>query len=269
MVFEGSLIVSPSKEEVPSYLNPAILLLCVEAIDERDCFTVALSGGSLPGFLSKMKESAAKLNIEPRFEKWHVILADERCVPLSDPDSNLGALKQELFSSISIPESQIFGISEEKLKESTSSVAAAYESVVKSVMEKSGGQLDLAVLGFGPDGHTCSLFPGHPLLEERNLWVAPIEDSPKPPPNRITLTFAVLNTKTRHIIFCGSGASKAPILQEIFASVKKLEDDVFKVTMKEPFPYPCAGVLPNSNGVENSLTYVVDKEAIDGVFISE
>ena len=129
----------------------------------------------------------------------------------------------------------------------------------------------MAVLGFGPDGHTCSLFPDHALLKEESKLVASITDSPKPPPSRITLTFKVLNTMTRHVIFCGAGGSKGPIVRNAFISLDpsdaKYEVDggaLYKVTLeKDPAPYPCSMVVPNIAGETNSLTWLVDADAMN------
>ena len=275
----GYLLVAPVKSDVPPILNAAIVDICKEAIDSRGVFTIALSGGSLPGFLGTVTEAFATKSVDPRYEAWRVVLADERCVPSDHADSNLGSLRSKFLSATTIDPSRVYGINEEKLSVSTQAVATDYESVLKPVLAESGGQLDLAVLGFGPDGHTCSLFPGHALLKETSVMVAPIEDSPKPPPKRITLTYPVLNTMTRHVIFCGAGGSKAPILQAIFSSVAKAKaaaeggsgstkETKYDITIQQPAPYPCAGVVPDSEGTNNTLTWIVDDAAMEGVKVT-
>lgn len=66
------------------------------------------------------------------------------------------------------------------------------------------------LLGMGPDGHIASLFPGHPLLKENEKWVTFIKDSPKPPPERITFTFPVINSSAYiAMVVCGAGKSSA------------------------------------------------------------
>eukprot|EP00246_Nothoceros_aenigmaticus_P003219 TRINITY_DN1422_c0_g1_i4.p1 TRINITY_DN1422_c0_g1~~TRINITY_DN1422_c0_g1_i4.p1 ORF type:complete len:102 (-),score=12.27 TRINITY_DN1422_c0_g1_i4:191-496(-) len=67
----------------------------------------------------------------------------------------------------------------------------------------------------GPDGHVASLFPNHPLVSVKDKWVASITDSPKPPPERITLTFPVINSAA-HIAFVATGSGKADMVKSIF-----------------------------------------------------
>jgi hypothetical protein len=149
---DASLVVASRNDEVASILNAVIVKICEKAIAARGTFTVALSGGSLPSFLAGVDEAFKEAGVDAKYSCWQVILADERCVPSHDPDNNLRAIREDFLSKVPILDEHVHGIDERKLDESTEAVACAYEQVVKTVMESSGGLLDLAVLGFGPDG---------------------------------------------------------------------------------------------------------------------
>ena len=261
-----SLQVAPTKAEIASaLLIPKLLDLSTNAIQQRGCFTIALSGGSLPSLLSGLKEIK-----EIDWSKWHVLLADERCVPLTSADSNLGALKQAFLDQVPIPATQVYGINESLIQVSPKAVAEEYESIVQQVLRKSGNSekeedrlmLDVAVLGFGPDGHTCSLFPNHALLKEDTKWVAGISDSPKAPPERITLTYPVLNQRTRHVLVVGAGASKQPIVGQTCLvcqtkAIKQKGYDEYACELASPAPFPVGRVYP-----KESLTWMIDQEAL-------
>jgi 6-phosphogluconolactonase len=84
-----------------------------------------------------------------------------------------------------------------------------YDRQLRALLGAHADQIDIAVLGMGPDGHTASLFPGYPALDApEDLLAIAVEDSPKPPPTRISLTPAALN-RAATAIFLVSGADKA------------------------------------------------------------
>eukprot|EP00662_Eupelagonemidae_sp_cell21_P018637 gene18637-13591_t len=144
------------------------------------------------------------------WSKWHVVFADERFVPLDHKDSNYRACDDALFSAVTIPDSQVYKIDPDA--SNVAECAAAYETSVRTACgapflcgPTETPTIDMLLLGMGPDGHTLSLFPQHPLLDEHTAVVAPITDSPKPPPQRVTLTLPVCK-KAREIVFvCTEG----------------------------------------------------------------
>jgi 6-phosphogluconolactonase len=269
--YSANLIVADSVGTIPVHLNAAVVQYSQLAIQDHGSFTIALSGGSVPSFLSSLPDAFATAGIDnPSYDKWYILLADERCVNLDHEDSNLGSIRNKVLSKLSIPDNQVYSIDVSLLGAPTSAIAADYEIKLISVLQKSNNKLDLAILGFGPDGHTCSLFPDHELLFEQSLLVASLDDSPKPPPQRITLTFPVLNTMTHNIIFCGAGESKAPILKSVFTTIQKsntcMENgagEQYTVTYSNPPPFPCAMVQPTSN--DSTVVWIVDTDAMKGI----
>lgn len=147
----------------------------------------------------------------------HVFYADERIVPLDHEDSNHKLAKDTLFSKVSIPPDNIHTI-DYSLQDDLEELSDAYEKeLIREFAQRDSARFpvfDLILLGIGPDGHTASLFPGHELLSESDRWVAYIEDSPKPPPRRVTLTYPVINHAAR-VAFVATGKGKVQILHDI------------------------------------------------------
>ena len=147
MSYKAKLLISPSKSSVGSILSVPIVESCKLTLNDRNSFIIALSGGSLPSFLQTLPQAFQSAGVDPQWEKWHVMLADERCVVSTDADSNLGAIQSSFINRVPIPKSRVYGIDEALLGDSTDAVAAAYEDkVLKPLLEKSGGMLDCAVL---------------------------------------------------------------------------------------------------------------------------
>jgi 6-phosphogluconolactonase len=157
----------------------------------------ALSGGTTP-------RRAYEL-LGERLPDWsdiHFWFADERCVGPDDPESNYRLVRETLDA----PGATIHRAQGERGPEAG---AAAYAAELRDVV------LDVALLGMGPDGHTASLFPGAEELRAEGIAIG-VHGSPKPPPERISLTLPYL-AESRRLVLLVTGAAKAEPLAQVVA----------------------------------------------------
>jgi 6-phosphogluconolactonase len=185
--------------------------LATMAVAERGQFTVALSGGSTPRAMYTLlaaEENAARID----WTKVHVFWGDERCVPPDHPGSSFRMARETLLDHVPLPEGNLHRVRGELDPEEA---ARAYAAELQSFFGTEWPCFDLVLLGMGSDGHTASLFPGSPALDERRRSVVAVtahyEDRPA---QRVSLTAPAINT-ARQIIFLVAGASKAGIVSAV------------------------------------------------------
>jgi 6-phosphogluconolactonase len=130
---------------------------------------------------------------------------DERAVPASDPESNFALAEALWLHPARVPDERIHRMPADTAD--LPAAAARYADELDRVLGRSG-RFDVVLLGVGPDGHVASLFPGHAALRETRHPVVAIEDAPKPPPRRLTLTLPVLVAAAR-LVVVAFGESKA------------------------------------------------------------
>jgi 6-phosphogluconolactonase len=137
------------------------------------------------------------------WSRLHVFWGDERCVPPEDPASNYRMAREALLSRLDLGPEQVHRIPTELEPERC---AQAYEQILLRAFD-GHVRFDLLLLGIGSDGHTASLFPGSPALEERERLVTAVS-APGGGPDRVTLTLPAFET-ARSGLFLASGAEKA------------------------------------------------------------
>jgi 6-phosphogluconolactonase len=176
------------------------------AIAERGSFSIAVPGGSaaehlLPGLIGAPVD----------WPRVHVFWVDERIVPPDDLESNYRVARSAWLDHVPLPAE---GVHRMRGDDPVPVVAAA--TYARILRERLGDppRIDLVLLGMGQDGHVASLFPGHRLLRAWDRTVAALDDAPKPPARRITLTLPAL-TAARHVVVFAAGAAKSPAMQDV------------------------------------------------------
>lgn len=183
------------------------------AVEQRGRAQLALSGGGTP---QRTYELLAQ-----ELESWEAVevwFADERCVPPQDEQSNYLMAAQTLLQQVALQPDAVHRMQGELGPQEG---ARRYAQELRDRLadpQTPVPSLDLIVLGIGPDGHVASLFPGAPTLQapEQELCLA-VHDSPKPPPERITLSLSVLRA-ARRCVLLATGASKADAVSAALAT---------------------------------------------------
>lgn len=169
---------------------------------------VALAGGATP--------KAAYQRLAARCPPWRRVafyFGDERCVPPDDPASNYRMARLALFDKTPLTPEQVHRIRGELPPED-----AALEAEAQLRAQVGGDPFpafDLMVLGLGPDGHTASLFPGHPALQERERAVLAVHREDLPQPWRVTMTLPVLNASRRVLMMVADGAKSRMVARAL------------------------------------------------------
>jgi 6-phosphogluconolactonase len=237
-----------SIEQNESSTVQALIRNVIKAIEclhlKRDFITIGLSGAQNVQYLSNQiglfREQFKMFNDKLRF-----VFCDERFVPFESEESTFGSyVRAGFFQSIQVPLENVYAI--DPNAPNVEKCAEEYEHRIRSLLNEQNG-FDILLLSYGPDGHTCSLFPNHKLFleaDKQTNLVLPIADSPKPPPQRVTLTLPFIK-RSIYLFFLAISDVKAKITREILVDKNK--------------HLPTTNISLNSP--KSSLMWFMDKEA--------
>lgn len=181
-----------SQDEINQAAVMHIMQLAKKSINKYGSFLIVLAGGSTPKAVYKLL-SRQKVD----WSKWHIFHNDDRCLPVDDDERNSKMAREAWLNQVDIPENQIHDIPAEL---GNVEGAKAYTETLRGVRT-----FDLVILGLGEDGHTASLFPGQ--VVDNTADAVPVQDAPKPPSDRITISQNRLN-HANEVMFLVTGAGK-------------------------------------------------------------
>lgn len=188
------------------------------ATESRGSFTIALSGGSTPRAVFE-RLARSPLRDSMPWAQTIIFWGDERAVPLDSADSNYRMARESLLDHVPIPAEQVKPMPAHHAD--LEAAARHYERVIRCFVPGDPPRFDLILLGMGPDGHTASLFPRSPALDESARLVVATPEAPLPPRvRRLTLTATLINAAAE-VLFLVSGADKAARLRDVLEGPRR------------------------------------------------
>ena len=209
-----------------------ILSLCQACIENHGTFHIALAGGGTPKKLYQLIASDAFCDKYP-WEKIHVYFGDERCVPANHEDSNYRMANEALLTKVSIPAENIHPIHIDVDDVAASADRYNNELIGNLPSDKGIPKFDLVLLGIGDDGHTASLFPSTPILQQMQKYADAVYVE-KFNSWRISITYPVINAAA-NIFILATGDGKAQIVKTVMFDEPPTE------------PYPIQRIQPQGN----------------------
>jgi 6-phosphogluconolactonase len=220
---ERRVLVHPNKQALAASVAARFLTKTVDVIADFGVAHVVLTGGSIGiGTLAAVKESVARDTVD--WSKVHFWWGDERFVPKGDADRNELQAREALLDHLDVPAENIHPFPASDEVASLDDGVAAYTAELAR-FAADGAQwprFDITFLGVGPDGHIASLFPGLPGIRVTDAPVVSVQNSPKPPPARLSLTRPVINSSER-VWLVLAGADKASALGLALAGASYVE----------------------------------------------
>jgi len=210
-----TLVIVPDLEGLARAAARHVRAAAAKAIARRGRFRLALSGGSTPRALYR---TLAADGAGVDWRRTDVFFGDERAVPPDDASSNYRMARETLLEPAGIPAASVHRLRGEDAD--LDATARAYEETLKAGAV--APWLDLALLGLGPDGHTASLFPDSPALDEQQRLCVAVDAPTRVTPavRRLTLTYPVLDDAD-DVLFLVVGADKAAVLRDVLTGPEK------------------------------------------------
>ena len=208
---ERRVILHPDKEALAGAVAARFLTKVVDLISEFDEATVVLTGGSMGiAVLAAIAASPARESVD--WSRINVWWGDERWLPTGDPDRNETQARAALLDHVGLDPARVHPFPASDSGLTLDAAADAYAAELAAAARRGHlPYLDITLLGMGADGHIASLFPERAGIRETERSVISVLNSPKPPPERLSLTLPVVNSSAR-VWLVVAGADKASAL---------------------------------------------------------
>ena len=198
------VVVHPDKQAVADAGAARLLTAIIDAQAERAEAQLALTGGSMGStIITSLVNQPGRDAVD--WDRVRIWWGDERYLPAGHPDRNDTQNDDAGLTVLGLDPAKVHRVAG---PDTSSSVQDSADAYAATLQQYGLGAFDVVMLGVGPDAHVASLFPHHPAQRITGAIAVPVEDSPKPPPTRVSLTFEALN-RTRAVWFLVSGADKA------------------------------------------------------------